>query len=338
MLRCVSGAASWSLVLFVCFVNSISLQGQEGLQAFEQQDYRRAAALLSAEVEGNAPSPKAHLLLGISLILLGRPSEAVAPLSQYVVLEPRDAVGWENLGAALFSTGQTDQAIEAMRRALDLDPDLTSAARNLGRCYVVKGQPQLAEQAFLQAVRADPEDSEALYLLGRLYQTTGRLEEGAARFEQSLTLLPGNVRARAYLGTVYYGLGRLVEARRELLRAAEETSREPNPDYVPHLEFGILLQRLADLRGSVQQLRAATAAGPEIEECHFELARVLLRLGLISEARKAAETARDLAPSDPRPYYLLGRICQSAGDANCRDVNLRRSEELRVQKERRPGS
>lgn len=338
MLRSVSGAMNWSLVFLVCLGTSISLQGQDGLQAFERGDYPLAAALLRDEVDGTSPSAKAYLFLGISLIQLGRPSEAVVPLNQYVVLEPGDARGWEYLGVALFSTGQMDQATDVLTRALELDPAQTSAARNLGRCYVVKGQPKQAEQAFLQAVRADPNDSEALYLLGRLYQTTGRLEEGATRFEQSLLLSPGNVRARAYLGTVYYGLGRLAEARRELQRGAEETSKESTPDYVPHLEFGIFLQRLADLGGSVEQLRAATAAGPEIEECHFELARVLLRMGQAKQARASAETARDLAPTDPRPFYLLGRICQAEGDSECRDVNLRRSEELREQRKRRPGS
>jgi Flp pilus assembly protein TadD len=209
---------------------------------------------------------------------------------------------------------------------LSLRGDQPDAYKLLGRIHVVNESPALAERAFIRAIQLWPQDSEAVYLLGRLYQSIGRLDEAARAFEKALELAPNLVRAQAYLGTVYFGLGRDVEAAELLERSVAVNSDNSKPDFVPHLEYGIYLQRMDRLEQSVAQLQRAAKLGSSNLEAWLELGRTLYRLNRLDEASRALRKAAELDSKDSRPHYLLARICYERGDSRCGDRHAERAE------------
>ena len=308
----------------------VMAQNSDGEKAFETGDYAKAAALFRSQIEsGSAPS-RTFLLFGTALYELGRAQESQEAIRLYLEREPRDPVGWTQLGIGHFALNQLQPAVSALRHSLGLSPDQPRVEKILGRCYVVSGQQADAERAFARALALEPEDFETHYLLGRLYQTVGRLQEAVTQFEQSLRIKPGNARAEAFLGSVYYGLGQMEQAESSFRDSILSNARSSKPDHVPSLEYGIFLQRTGKLEESVGQLIAAVDQDPGNLECRFQLGRSLYRLGRLEPAREVLEKAVAIEPGDPGPYYLLGRVCYELGDRACGDQNTRRSEELRI--------
>jgi len=101
------------------------------------------------------------------------------------------------------------------------------------------------------------------------------------------------------------------------------------PDAIPHLEYGIYLQRTARLEESVAELRRAAQLDPSIVEARFELGQSLHRLRRPKEAREVLQEALSLDATDPRVHYLLGRVCYEQGDRACGDEHMRLSEKQR---------
>lgn len=316
-------------LLVLCIPPAFPTQNAEAMQAYDSGDFALAAQIFRREIaQGNAPA-LSYLYLGISMIRVGRGPDAVEPLAEYVRQDPTDSRGWTGLGTAHFARGEFQAAIEAFQRSLEIVPSQPFVAKLLGRTYVVTGQNAEAERALTQAAALNETDAEALYLLGRLYQSTGRLQDSAARFERTLELQPDHIKAKGFLGTVYYGLGRQDDARRLFEDAVRENRASRQPDYAPHLEYGIFLQRIGDLDHSIQELRRAIELNPTDVDCHFEAGRSYYRKGELAEAKKALAYAMSINPDDSRPYHLMGRICYEQGDEKCGRANSLRAEELR---------
>ena len=136
-------------------------------------------------------------------------------------------------------------------------PAQPQAFKMLGRVHTARSKPALAERAFVEAARLGPEDAEARYLLGRLYQSEDRLVEAARFLKEAVALDPGSVRALAFLGTVSYGLGDTSLCQESFQRAVSLNRASKAPDAIPHLEYGIYLQRADRLEESVAELRRA---------------------------------------------------------------------------------
>ena len=222
--------------------------------------------------------------------------------------------------------GKFDAAVNALEKCVSINPGQPQVYKLMGRIYVIREAHAGAERAFMKAMQLNPGDSEAVYLLGRLYQSIGRLDEAARAFEKALELAPNLVRAQAYLGTVYFGLGRDAEAAEVLERSVAANSDTSKPDFVPHLEYGIYLQRMDRLEKSVAQLQRAAKLGSSNLEAWLELGRTLYRLNRLDEASRALRKAAELDSKDSRPHYLLARICYERGDSGCGDRHAERAE------------
>jgi tetratricopeptide (TPR) repeat protein len=264
-----------------------------------------------------------------ALIRKGDLPSARRSLQDCVAADPQGAEGWLTLGLVHFAEKSFDQAANALEKSLERDARQPKALKMLGRVHTARAKPAFAEQAFVEAARLDPADAEARYLLGRLYQSEDRLVEAARFLKEAVVLDPRSVRALAFLGTVSYGLGETSLAQESFLRAVSLNRAAKAPDAIPHLEYGIYLQRADHLEESLAELRRAAELDRSSVEARFELGRSLRRLRRLPEAGEALREALSLDASDPRVHYLLGRVCYEQGDRACGDEHMRRSESRR---------
>ena len=294
----------------------------------------RAGALLllawSTPAAGGAEDdPCADLREAKAAIRAGDLRAAQLSLESCVVALSRSPEAWRTLGLVHFAQRHFDEAARALEKSIELDAGQPQAYKMLGRVQTARSQPALAERSFVEAARLDPRDAEARYLLGRLYQSQDRLVEGARFLKEAVALDPGSVRAHAFLGSVSYALGEAALAEESFARATSLNRAAQKPDAIPHLEYGIYLQRVNRLEESVAELRRATELDRSGVEARFELGQSLYRLRKRREARAALEQALALDATDPRVHYLLGRVCYEQGDSACGDEHMRLSEKQR---------
>ena len=300
------------------------------IPAFEAADTRSLPAPGGFARTTPAPDdPCRDLRQARSLIRAGDLPSAQRSLEACVGAAPQSAEGWLTLGVVHFAERHFDQAAAALEKSLELDATQPQAFKMLGRVHTARSKPALAERAFAEAGRLAPRDAEPRYLLGRLYQSEGRLVEAARYLKEAVALDPSSARAHAFLGSVSFGLGDDSLAQESFLRAVSLNQASPAPDAIPHLEYGIYLQRTNRLEESIVELRRAAQLDASSVDARFELGQSLHRLRRLKEANEALREALNLDGTEVRVHYLLGRVCYEQGDRGCGDEHMRLSERQR---------
>ena len=243
----------------------------------ERVGYRTAEViareLIAQDVKAGRSVAQDHRLLGRVLLgvdILGDPKaldEAVRELEEAVKLDPTDVFGAAQL--ADLAAGRKKQPARADAVLDALLKAVPTAQTRLARFdhYSRLGPPEKARAELRDAVQAFPHEPQVL--LSAAQDALGRNEAGAAR---------------AYLEALPESQRNLYAAR--FLRGILELRENRNDDAVADWRQGLLLTsgNNADLS--------------------FYLARVLLELGRVDEARPLMEQVRRLTGGDkPSPLY-----------------------------------
>jgi tetratricopeptide (TPR) repeat protein len=121
--------------------------------AFKRRNYPLAAELMQTLIDrwGEAAAPigagELRLVLGVTLMRLGRTADGVEQLKRAVALLPEHGRAHQKLGAGLARLGRHEEAMPFLRRAVVLEPD---AAHNHWRLGV-----QLQREGLLEEARSE---------------------------------------------------------------------------------------------------------------------------------------------------------------------------------------
>jgi Tfp pilus assembly protein PilF len=135
-------------------------------------------------------SAQARNNFGGSLLLAGRPDEAIPQLETALRLEPAHAEAHSNLGVALGRRGRVDEAIAHYREAIRLDPRQTQAYSNLGNALLAQGHVAESIAQFEAALTIDAADPQARTNLAGALVRDGRVDDAIAQLERVLTTNP----------------------------------------------------------------------------------------------------------------------------------------------------
>ncbi len=220
----------------------------------------------------NLPPPRqlASLLsTAVSFLKAGQPGDAIAPLRQATLLDPRNATLQHDLGLACLEVGRLAQAVAALKQAIALDPGYADAYFRLGIALEKLGGLDEAMFAYRNATKLLPSLTEAWFRTGALLYTLGHREEAIGCFR----------RAGESGGTI--GFGPLGKARALLTE---------------------------DRHGEAEQvLRHTIARDPGNSMAHDLLGNLLTEFGHFEEARLHFEQTVALAPLLAGSYYELVR-------------------------------
>jgi tetratricopeptide (TPR) repeat protein len=125
-----------------------------GVVEFTAGNRERAEELLKKAIQIRIETPPAWLTLGIIYMDGERYDEALAALSQAVVLDPRNSRARNYLGVVIGRKGWIDGAQSELRRAVELDPTYSDAQYNLAAFYLEEKPPaiELARRHYYRAV------------------------------------------------------------------------------------------------------------------------------------------------------------------------------------------
>jgi tetratricopeptide (TPR) repeat protein len=213
--------------------------------ALEQRRPDEAARIALALLAKAPHEPRALHILGLGLLLQGRPAEAVRPLEEaartladpvietHVAVALRqigqtpDALTWlqratarqpvfplafHELGVLLFSQRRLEEAETVVRRGLDAAPATAELLVLLGGILLDRGDRPSAKAAFARAVANAPQHPGALYGLGAALMDDGEFARAAERYRQALARDPTYLQARVSLGSCLLELGQRDEA------------------------------------------------------------------------------------------------------------------------------
>ena len=154
----------------------------------------------------NPASSEAHSNLGLALLDLKRPEEALASHDRSLKLRPDVPDSLNNRGNALQALNRPSEALADYDRALQLRPDFVLAHANRGNALRALGRLEEAVAAFDRALQLAPDFDAALNNRGRTLRDLGA--EAAKSFARLATVAPHQP----------YAAGMLLDTRPQLLR------------------------------------------------------------------------------------------------------------------------
>lgn len=270
-------------------------QRQQARQAIEARDYKTAEVILVHAIDANAQSAEL-LTLSAGVFLLDK-----NPLNAAIALKKADRI--KPLAA----------------------PDRFS----LGMAYIAMKRQEWARNELDRLAAAEPGNTLYSYWLARLDYDDQQFESAIRRLRRVTTASPAFMKAWDNLGLSLEGAGQLdqaVASYREAIRLNREASA-PSP--WPPLNLGTLLTKMGDLKSAEECLRDAVRYDPKLAKARYRLGINLHQQHRDTEAVPELRQAADLDPSDPEPWYTLGRIYESRGDSSSAADGFQRFETLK---------
>jgi len=154
-----------------------------------------------------------RIVLGGSLLALGRVPEATAELEHAVKLLPKERLAREQLARAYTRGANPGAAIEQYRALRELAPEDPEYAYQLGRAYL-----RLSEWAMQRLREIDPGSARIYQAMGHNYRVQGRADLAVRAFERAAQADPRLPEIHLALAQIHLEQGNYGEARKEIDR------------------------------------------------------------------------------------------------------------------------
>lgn len=188
-------------------------------------------------------------------------------------------------------------------------PENVRAAFALGARSYQEGDYGACLALLQDVLRRAPDQPGALYQAATAYFRLRRYGDCAVLAERFVEVAPKEVGATQVLGHAHYTLGdypRALEHYQRVVTAAPSSVEAWRG-------LGLARLKLGDTSGALAALDRALALRPEHADALVWRAQALVELERTSEALESALRGRDLAPFEPRTWFLLGSIFAALG-------------------------
>jgi arylsulfatase A-like enzyme len=139
----------------------------------------------------DSDDPETRVLLGKTLVELGRMDEAREQFDRARTLDERHAEAYFGLATVLMTSGRFDEARPLVERSLELDAELPEAWNGLGVVRLKTGDPRGALEAWVRSVELDPELEDAWFNLVIARRELGDAAGAAEALRRLIPLLDG---------------------------------------------------------------------------------------------------------------------------------------------------
>ncbi len=258
------------------------------------RDFAGAERLAEALIAEAPELAAAQVLKADILRRTGRLDEAMASYRRALVLEPRQAGAWLDLGVCHYLKGEHFSARVFYRLANSLEPENADVWNELGVADIALGNYEQAEQSLENAVNRKPEHPEAWNNLGLVVARRGALADARGHFTRALFLRPDYYMALCNLGLVCHELERFDESEQALRRALE--LRPAGGEALVNL--GTMLLDAGRTDEALPVLAKAREVHPEMANVWTATSLMHFRLGELAAAEAAALRGIACDPDD----------------------------------------
>jgi tetratricopeptide (TPR) repeat protein len=217
-------------------------------------------------------------------------------------LNPRDALGWRNMGACYQALGQMDDAAEMFRRGLDIDPKDAYGYCYLGVLSSRKGDHQGALDLYQKALDLNANLTDAALGMASSHYQMGDLPNALYYYTQAYQNNQDNPDVARSFGVTLMRVGQLSQAVFYLKQAIEH-----RPDWAEaHMELGEALRLLGEDRDAVTELLKGLRIKMKPEGL-VSLGRIHLKYNEPRKALAHLHQALKLGPNNAPAHHALGR-------------------------------
>jgi Flp pilus assembly protein TadD len=199
-----SGALRKGVKSALVFHNLGVIAQQRGNHVLAINRFRQAIALQPAY----APS---RLLLGVSLLTLGKNAEAIAELQRATRSMPQDPQAHLQLAKAYEASDNWMAAVEELQKLVNLDPQNAEYSYLLGRAWT-----KVSAWSYQRLAHLNPDSARLHQALGQEYATQGKYDLAIAAYQQAARSDPKLPEIHLALALLLLEVKRYDEARAEI--------------------------------------------------------------------------------------------------------------------------
>ncbi|MGI5862332.1 MAG: tetratricopeptide repeat protein [Myxococcales bacterium] len=260
-----------------------------GIARFEMGQPAKARVEFAATVRNGKVPTEVAIYLALIDAAEGQRETARGVLESAIkVSKERPGLARAALGRLYLEEGNEAQAIAELKAA-EADPRDWEGACTLGRHHLKADRFQDALEHLNIAVERNRWHQEARLALGATLLALGQAAQAQEHFASALRLGPSGAGNRG-LARALLAQGKLAEARRHSNLAARQEPKHPDNT---RLAAQIALAS-GDAREALRGLQRAVRAAPREPEGFCELGELLVKVGELSDAKKAFRTALSL--------------------------------------------
>lgn len=244
-----------------------------------------AIGYLERAVVGNPEDIEIRRTLSSTLLLAGRPRDAVSVARTALRQAPNDPGLFYELARALGEIGQTSDAIDAFKSVMDLGDETAAIHKMIGVLHHQTGQLDDALSAYQRSQKLDPKDVDTLYNIGSLHLQRRLHDDAIAAFRKVLKRAPDHVGALRSYGTM---LTRMDDYAAAIPILSKAHKIDPD-DGVVAFELIYAMAIAGDPADAVTLGEVYLNAHPDADYMHEQLAFAYLRNGAPESAIMSAD-------------------------------------------------
>lgn len=206
-----------------------------------------------------------------------RDTKALGTLTKHLMgANAQSDIAWICYGNYASLKKETSTSIKAFQRAIELNKDNANAHTLLAYEYLGTDELQKAVDSFLLSYKLFP-SYKALFGISLAAMKQRQWEKAEKYLRKALDLNPTN-------SVIWYYLGMVCE------------EQDRNTEAISHYTQAI-------------------AADANNFTPRYKRARLLLQMGMLSDALRETQSLVELGDGEPSAYTLLGKVCRELGDA-----------------------
>ena len=158
-----------------------------------EEDQARAERLLQEVLEHDPNNARAHISLGVLRRFQNRLGDARIELETGIALDRNHTVAFRNLGLTLMQMGKPEEAIPYIEKSIRLsphDPYIVANYASLGQCHLLLGHLDQAIELLRKARAANPRSFGIHLSLAGALSLRGDLDGARAEIAESIKLKP----------------------------------------------------------------------------------------------------------------------------------------------------
>ena len=252
---------------------------------------------------------KTWSLKGLALTYLGRFNEASECCNRALEIDSRSAEAWVCKGLVLKNLCKYKDAIRCYDRAIEANPTYLAAWTEKGVALACLGRFEEALKYYNKAIEIEPEDEYAWMGKGYALTDLGKYEKALKCYDRVTEIQPTIANAWLFKGDALANLGRFEEA----LKCYDKTIEiEPEEAYA-WIGKGNALAYLGRFEGSLRCYERALKIKPREARSWRGKGDALANLGRFEEALKCYDKTIEIEPEEAYAWNNKGAVLDHLG-------------------------
>lgn len=177
------------------------------VEAYNQGDLKKEAALLEPLLEENPDDPKLLQRVGAVIAQLGDLGKAETYLKRALDADPQNAHVLKMLGWLYSKSGNSEDAKRHFETVIEQNPKMAGPHLDLGNFHLAGGDTAAARACYEKAISLEPDAVNAIVNLASLCEREHKFEEARELSERAVALSPDHGQANITLARVEMRLG-----------------------------------------------------------------------------------------------------------------------------------